>query len=107
MCLQGVLALSDLTFAYRQILITSCPLSHLSKINVMVSFLVLPNEHKGTMALEHLLAFCINLLTREMLELRCVQIGWISAGEVWELSVEMSCPHLLLCVDEASPDLQI
>ena len=29
--------LSDLAFTYRQVLITSCPLSHLSEINVMVS----------------------------------------------------------------------
>lgn len=37
-CLQGDLALPDLTFTYRQVLITSCPLSHLSEIDLIVSF---------------------------------------------------------------------
>lgn len=37
-CSHGGRALSDLTFIYKQVQITGCPLSRLSGINVMVSF---------------------------------------------------------------------
>lgn len=66
MCSQGDLALSDLTLACRQLQV---PFSCHSEIGVMVIFLDFVSEHKGTAALQHLVAFCIHVLARQMVEL--------------------------------------
>lgn len=96
--------LCDLTFIYRQVLITSCPLNHLSEIHVDGLALVLPNEHKATTTLWQPLAFCIHLLPRQVVELRCAGTGLIS--QVRELPGEISCSHLLLRVGEKEWHLQ-
>lgn len=66
MCSQGDLALSGLTLVYGQLQV---PFSCRSDICVMVIFLDFVSERKGPAALQHLVAFCIHVLARQMVEL--------------------------------------
>lgn len=85
-CSQADLALSDLTLAYRKLQV---PFSCHSEICVMMIFLDFVNEHKAT--LQHLVAFYIHVLARQMVDLEVVEIGLISGSEVCELPGEISC----------------
>lgn len=76
MCSQGDLALPGLTL----------PFSCHGEICVMVILLDFVNEHKATAALQHLVAFCIHVLARQMVELRVVEVG---------LALEVRCVNCL------------
>lgn len=96
MCSYGGRALSDLTFIYKQVLIASCPLSHLSGIDVMVSFLFLLVSIKPLQLFSILWLFAFISLPG-IVELGCVETGLISTSEVRELSGNFAA-HIYSCL---------